>query len=56
MDKSGEVYDAYGVYTFPASFFLNPDGTVNRVYEGEMTKENIDDWVNEILSGNDDGN
>ncbi|MCS0824799.1 thiol-disulfide oxidoreductase ResA [Cytobacillus firmus] len=56
MDKTGEVYDAYGVYTLPASFFLNPDGTVNRVYEGEMTKENIDDWVNEILSENADGN
>lgn len=49
MDKDGQVYDAYNVYNLPASFFLNPDGTVNRIYEGEMTRKNLDKWVNEII-------
>ncbi|MBU7592800.1 thiol-disulfide oxidoreductase ResA [Metabacillus halosaccharovorans] len=49
MDKNGQVYDAYDVYSLPASFFLNPDGTVSKIYVGEMTRENLDKWVNEVL-------
>ncbi|MEI5906841.1 thiol-disulfide oxidoreductase ResA [Bacillus spongiae] len=49
MDKDSEVYDAYGIYVLPTSFFLHPDGTVNRVYKGEITRENMSKWMNEIL-------
>jgi peroxiredoxin len=49
MDKEAEVYDAYAVRNLPASFFVTPEGKVNRIYQGEMTREEIDRWVNEIL-------
>ncbi len=49
MGKEGEVYDAYGTKNLPASFFVTPEGKVKRIYQGEMTKEDIDMWVKEIL-------
>lgn len=49
LDKSSQVYDAYDVYNLPASFFLNSDGTVKRIYEGEMSRDILDKWIKEVL-------
>ncbi|RIW32066.1 thiol-disulfide oxidoreductase ResA [Bacillus salacetis] len=49
MDKDGEVYDRYGIHNLPASFFITQDGTVKRMVQGEMNRQDIDQWIEEVL-------
>jgi peroxiredoxin len=49
MDKNGEVYDQYGIYNLPASFFVSPDGKVKRMVQGEMNRQDIDKWIEDVL-------
>lgn len=49
LDKQGAVMDAYGVGQMPSSFFIDDKGIVKIIYEGEMSREQIDTWITEVL-------
>lgn len=46
IDKQGEIQQHYNVYNLPASFLVNSSGVIEEVYEGELTKEILDNWLN----------
>ncbi|SET89157.1 Peroxiredoxin [Salinibacillus kushneri] len=48
-DKSGAVMDTYGVFDLPASFFINPDGTVERQVKGPLTLDRLEGYLDEIV-------
>ncbi|GAA0481387.1 thiol-disulfide oxidoreductase ResA [Salinibacillus aidingensis] len=48
-DKNGTVMEAYGVFDLPASFFINPDGTVERQVLGALTLDRLEGYLNEIV-------
>ncbi|MDA1475168.1 thiol-disulfide oxidoreductase ResA [Bacillus changyiensis] len=49
LDKTGDIYDSWGVNNIPVSYFISPDGTIKRKFEGEMSKEQLDQWIKELL-------
>ena len=49
QDKDSKVNNMYNVYNLPASFFVNREGKVVRMEEGEMKKKNLEKWIHEIL-------
>ncbi|WP_307892423.1 thiol-disulfide oxidoreductase ResA [Bacillus swezeyi] len=49
LDKSGEVYNLWDVGRIPVSFFISSDGIIKRKYEGEMSQEQLDQWIKETL-------
>lgn len=48
-DKTGEVMDLYKVGPIPSSFFINPDGKIERIINGALTLEKLDGYLQEIL-------
>ncbi|MGE8203557.1 thiol-disulfide oxidoreductase ResA [Heyndrickxia sp. NPDC080065] len=49
QDKKSKVNNTYKVYNLPASFFINRNGKVVRAFEGEMNKDQLEQWIGEIL-------
>lgn len=49
LDKSGVVKDKYGVYEIPSSFFIDRNGKVVKVFEGEMEEKSLNNWIEELL-------
>lgn len=52
IDKSGEVSNTYSVRFLPTSFFIDANGTIKRIYEGQMSRNQLDQWIKEILPDN----
>ncbi|AGX06695.1 MULTISPECIES: thiol-disulfide oxidoreductase ResA [Bacillus] len=49
LDKNNAVESMYDVYKIPSSFFIDSSGKIARVYEGEMSEEDLNDWVGELV-------
>lgn len=49
LDKKGEVYRSWDISNLPTSIFISPDGTIKKIYEGEMTRKQLDQWITDIL-------
>jgi peroxiredoxin len=49
LDKSGAIKDKYDVYNIPSSFFIDREGRVAKVFEGEMDEGKLDSWVEELV-------
>ncbi|MFT0801024.1 thiol-disulfide oxidoreductase ResA [Bacillus swezeyi] len=49
LDQTAEVYRSWEIFYLPASIFINPDGVVERMYVGEMSARQLDQWINELL-------
>lgn len=47
LDK--EVYRSWEIFNLPTSVFINPNGTIERTYEGEMSMKQLDQWIRDIL-------
>ncbi|MBR7553289.1 thiol-disulfide oxidoreductase ResA [Allobacillus sp. GCM10007491] len=47
-DKNGTVMEAYDIVPLPTSFFVNPDGTIERVVKGALTLERLEGYLQEI--------
>ncbi|WP_188206051.1 thiol-disulfide oxidoreductase ResA [Alkalibacillus aidingensis] len=48
-DKNETVMEAYEVIPLPTSYFINPDGTIERVVQGPLTLERLEEYFLEIL-------
>ncbi|GEL76120.1 thiol-disulfide oxidoreductase ResA [Tenuibacillus multivorans] len=51
-DKNGTIMEAYQVQPLPTSYFINPDGTIERVVKGPLTLERLESYFKEILPNN----
>ncbi|NIK12337.1 thiol-disulfide oxidoreductase ResA [Alkalibacillus almallahensis] len=49
IDRQETVMDVYEVTNLPASFFINPDGTIERIVRGPVTLESLEGYFQEIL-------
>lgn len=49
LDKDESVKSMYGVYYIPSSFFIDRQGKIARMYEGEMKIENLKEWIESLL-------
>jgi len=50
LDKTDSVSQLYLVRGLPTSFFIKPDGLIQRIFIGGMSNEQIEDFVAEILA------
>ncbi|TFB14104.1 thiol-disulfide oxidoreductase ResA [Filobacillus milosensis] len=48
-DKKGTVMELYQVVPLPTSYFINPDGTIERVVKGAITLNRLESYFKEIL-------
>lgn len=48
-DKTGEVRDLYKIGPIPSSIFINPDGEIQRVVNGALSLESLENYFKEIL-------
>lgn len=48
-DKTGEVRDLYKIGPIPSSIFINPDGKIQRVVNGALALESLENYFKEIL-------
>lgn len=49
LDKDGVVAGQYGVFNFPTSFFIGPDGVVAGVHRGPMSEAQIEAQLAQII-------
>jgi cytochrome c biogenesis protein CcmG, thiol:disulfide interchange protein DsbE len=50
LDPKNKVGSLYGVNSYPRTFFIRPDGTINRVLMGSTDKSSLESYVGEILA------
>jgi cytochrome c biogenesis protein CcmG, thiol:disulfide interchange protein DsbE len=50
LDSKNKVGNLYGVNSYPRTFFIRPDGTINRVLMGSTDKSYLESYVGEILA------
>lgn len=49
MDKDESIRKAYGVYQYPTTFFIRPDGTVMEIKIGGMSEDYIAQTISALL-------
>jgi len=50
-DKDRIVEKQYGLRSYPTTFFVEPDGTIQDIYVGGMTAEAIEERIAKLLQG-----
>jgi peroxiredoxin len=45
LDDGGQVANLYGVFNFPSTFFINPEGVVTAVHRGPLLQSQIDGYL-----------
>ncbi|WP_027964499.1 thiol-disulfide oxidoreductase ResA [Halalkalibacillus halophilus] len=48
-DRNETVMESYEIVPLPTSYFINPDGTIERIVKGPLTLERLDEYFQEIL-------
>ncbi len=51
-DKNSTIMELYQVQPLPTSYFINPDGTIERIVKGPLTLDRLETYFNEILPEN----
>lgn len=49
LDEEGNISKLYGVYNFPSTFFINPDGRITAVHRGPMVRSQIDGYLAQTI-------
>ena len=52
MDESGMTFAQYGIRAFPTTFMISPDGTVFGYISGGISREVMEDIVEQTMTGN----
>lgn len=48
IDKNKSVMEAYNIRPLPTTMLINPDGKIVKIITGEMSEEDIKDYMEEI--------
>lgn len=51
MDTKGELFDGYGIYSFPTTFMIDRDGNVFGYVTGQLSEDIMRDIIGQTLSG-----
>lgn len=46
IDRDSSIKQSYKIDRLPASFLINSDGIIEEYFEGEISEEQLNDWVN----------
>lgn len=49
MDTTGEMFDAYGIFSFPTTFMIDKDGNVYGYVSGAISKDMMDNIVKQVM-------
>ncbi len=49
IDSTGEIFNVYRVVALPTSYFIDASGTVRVQHRGMMTREQMENYVSQIL-------
>ncbi|AYC29355.1 thiol-disulfide oxidoreductase ResA [Paenisporosarcina cavernae] len=49
IDKEKSVMQAYNIDPLPTTFLINPEGKIERIITGEMSEQNIADFMTQIM-------
>lgn len=52
LDKD-QVRRRYGVYSYPTTFFIRPDGKIGEIVIGQMSENTLAYQINKLMSGGD---
>lgn len=50
QDNNRQVERAYGLKSYPTTFFVKPDGTIMDVFIGPMGKQDMDERITKLLA------
>lgn len=50
QDNNRQVEQAYGLRSYPTTFFVKPDGTIMDVFIGPMRKEDMNERITKLLA------
>ncbi|KYD20209.1 thiol-disulfide oxidoreductase ResA [Caldibacillus debilis] len=48
VDREGEVQDAYDIFPLPATFLIDADGKIVKYYEGELTEDLVEQFMERV--------
>lgn len=54
MDKGGDLFEKYGVYSYPTTFMITKDGKVFGYVSGQLTEEIMKNIIAQTISGKKD--
>lgn len=49
MDTTGEMFEAYGIFSFPTTFMIDKDGNVYGYVSGSISKDMMDNIVKQVM-------
>lgn len=49
LDSEGTVSKLYSIVVFPGTIFINPNGQVTGIHRGVLVREQIDDYLGEMI-------
>ena len=49
LDDGGDIANLYGVFNFPSTFFINPEGVVTAVHRGPLLQSQIDGYLADTI-------
>ncbi len=49
MDPGGKIFESYGIYSYPTTFFINTDGKVFGYITGQMSKSILEDAIQQTV-------
>lgn len=50
LDEGGLVAERFGVFNFPASFFISPDGEVAAIHYGVVVEEQLETYLSKLMA------
>ncbi|MDF2889419.1 MAG: cytochrome c biosis protein transrane region [Lacrimispora sp.] len=51
MDTNGELFDAYGIYSYPTTFMIDRDGNVFGYVSGQLSEDTMKSVIQQTLKG-----
>lgn len=49
IDKNKSVMETYNINPLPTTFLINPEGKIEKIITGEMSEENIKQYMEQIM-------
>ncbi len=54
IDTNAELFEAYGIYSFPTTYMIDRDGNVFGYASGQLSKDMMHSIINQTLKGEKD--
>ena len=51
MDTEGELFEAYGIYSYPTTFMIDREGNIFGYVNGMLTKDMMENIIQQTIEG-----